>query len=216
MNKTRAIVLKTTLIRESDVLLVALSEQHGKIQLLARGARRSRKRFLGGIDVFDAGNFELTRKADSSMSYAVEQFVPGIRWKQLSSSLDALVCGAFCVELAEIFCGVDDESSGALFKPLFAALRAIDEHSEPATQIAAGAYFALLLLQHAGLDAAEGLEGKNTTWFTQMLEQQQPIVPNDSQLTAALIPLLSFIEEHGNQQLRSGKQFLQLVRQQSR
>jgi DNA repair protein RecO (recombination protein O) len=47
-----AIVLRTTEYRENDLIVVLFSLEHGRFSGIARGARRSRKRFGAALDLF--------------------------------------------------------------------------------------------------------------------------------------------------------------------
>ncbi len=50
--ETRAIVLRLQDLGESDRLVWLLTERHGRLSAVARGARKSRKRFGGDLDLF--------------------------------------------------------------------------------------------------------------------------------------------------------------------
>lgn len=56
-----ALLLKVTPFRESDAVVELITCQLGKVSLMARGARRSRKRFGGALDYLCLFNAELTR-----------------------------------------------------------------------------------------------------------------------------------------------------------
>ncbi|MBP7681913.1 MAG: DNA repair protein RecO, partial [Deltaproteobacteria bacterium] len=47
---TRAVVLRVVDYRESDRIVTLFTEQHGKVSAMARAARRSQKRFAGGLE----------------------------------------------------------------------------------------------------------------------------------------------------------------------
>ena len=47
---TRAVVLRVVDYRESDRIVTLFTEQHGKVSAIARAARRSQKRFAGGLE----------------------------------------------------------------------------------------------------------------------------------------------------------------------
>ncbi len=65
MTATRApwtgatIVLRTTGVRESDLVVVLLSADRGRVETIARGARKSRRRFPGGLPVGARGEAEV-------------------------------------------------------------------------------------------------------------------------------------------------------------
>ena len=47
--RSPAIVLVTRPLQEADLLVVLLTPQHGKIRCTARNARKSKRRFAGGL-----------------------------------------------------------------------------------------------------------------------------------------------------------------------
>ena len=48
---TSAVIIRTTPLRESDLVVAVLTPQQGKVPCIARGARRSKKRFAGGLPI---------------------------------------------------------------------------------------------------------------------------------------------------------------------
>ncbi|AIS52188.1 DNA repair protein RecO [Thermoanaerobacter kivui] len=57
--KTEAIVLKSNLISETNKIATLFTKTHGKIQAVAKGARRSKSRFINAIRPFVVGNYLL-------------------------------------------------------------------------------------------------------------------------------------------------------------
>ena len=52
---TAAIVLRVTDYGEADRIVTLLTESHGKVSALARGAKKSRKRFGAALGLFGCG-----------------------------------------------------------------------------------------------------------------------------------------------------------------
>lgn len=59
MTERLALLLKRTDFRELDVIVTLFSARYGKLQALARGARRSRKRFGGALEPIHTLDVEL-------------------------------------------------------------------------------------------------------------------------------------------------------------
>lgn len=55
----RFVVLRTTAVRESDLVVTLLSADRGRIEAIARGARKSHRRFPGGLPVGARGEAEM-------------------------------------------------------------------------------------------------------------------------------------------------------------
>lgn len=53
------IVLRTTPLRESDLVVTLYTDTHGRISALARGARRSQRRFAGTLSLMVLGRYRL-------------------------------------------------------------------------------------------------------------------------------------------------------------
>lgn len=54
-----SIVLRTTAVRESDLVVTLLSADRGRVEAIARGARKSRRRFPGGLPIGARGEAEV-------------------------------------------------------------------------------------------------------------------------------------------------------------
>lgn len=68
----KSIVLKCLTINESDVLVTVLTEDGHKVCLIAKGAKKSKRRFVGGI--FDAANvIEITYRQTLNPPFFVEE-----------------------------------------------------------------------------------------------------------------------------------------------
>lgn len=82
-----AVVLRRVAYRDSDLVLGLYSRKLGKISVLARGARNSRKRFGGVLGLFSLLEVELTAKPKSTM------------WTLVSANLSRSY-GAFATDIA--------------------------------------------------------------------------------------------------------------------
>ena len=53
------VVLKTTPLRESDLLVVLYTATHGRVAAVARGARKSQRRFAGALQLLVLGRYQI-------------------------------------------------------------------------------------------------------------------------------------------------------------
>ena len=98
MAETLGVVLRTTPLRESDLLVVLYTELHGKISAVARGARRSQKRFAGALSLLVLANWELGRKPRGDL-WSVDGAEIVREWTRLSSDVVAVAHASYIVEL---------------------------------------------------------------------------------------------------------------------
>ena len=99
--RSMAIILKTVPLGESDLLVHFYTPERGRIKGVAKGARRSRKRFVNCLDVFSRVRIEYTSPRTGDLflleSGKLEEAYPGIR-----SGFQAMSRASFMVELTEI------------------------------------------------------------------------------------------------------------------
>lgn len=62
--KTNAIVIKETIVGESNKQITVLSEEHGKMLLFAKGAKNTKSKLLAGTELFSYGEFSLFEGAN--------------------------------------------------------------------------------------------------------------------------------------------------------
>ncbi len=127
---TDAIVLHAFDYLESSRILKLATRDAGVRSVLARGARKSKRRFGSGLDLYAQGTAELHmkpgRELDTLGSFDVARFRP-----QLGSSLARFAGASAIAELSLRF--VRDAADPALFD---AIARALDEIANAATALA--------------------------------------------------------------------------------
>lgn len=112
-----AIILKTIPLGESDLLVHFYTPERGRIKGVAKGARRSRRRFVNCLDVFSRVRIEYTSRRTGDLflleSGKLEEAFPGIR-----AGFQAMSRASFMVELTEILFpwGVADAEMFALLQ----------------------------------------------------------------------------------------------------
>jgi DNA repair protein RecO (recombination protein O) len=135
--ETLGVVLKTTPLRESDLLVVLYTEVHGRISAVARGARRSQKRFAGALSLLVLAKYELGRKPRGEL-WSLENAEIVQEWTALASDVVAVAHASYVAELVgallpaeapdpealELVCALWD--SLAQGGPSPAALRAVE------------------------------------------------------------------------------------------
>lgn len=211
--ETRGIVLATTPVRDADLIITVLSPELGKISCVVRGARGSKKRFLGGFDLFDAGSFKLTRGSGEESLYNLSAVRDREPWPSLRQDLDKFSYAVYCLEITAGLAADGDSSAGELYPPLFTSLRLINRAGRAAEVRAIAVYFNLLALQLAGfnlLDAPEvAADHPNCfAWFDAMVRGSQVIVPHEpALLREGTVAVCRFTEQILGRRIRSSENF---------
>jgi DNA repair protein RecO (recombination protein O) len=92
------VVLRTTALRESDLLVVLYTNTHGKISAVARGARRSQRRFAGALSLLVLGRYQLGRRPRGDL-WSLEGAEVVREWTALSSDVVAVAHASYVAEL---------------------------------------------------------------------------------------------------------------------
>src|SRR2546423_10981472 len=92
------VVLKTTPLRESDLLVVLYTSTHGRISAVARGARKSQRRFGGALQLLVLGRYQLGRRPRGEL-FGLDGAEVVREWTQLSSDVVAVAHASYVVEL---------------------------------------------------------------------------------------------------------------------
>jgi DNA repair protein RecO len=205
-----AIVLNTTALRDADLIVTFLGKELGKACAVAKSARRSRKRFSGGIDLFDCGTFELSTNRRQDKLYLLQSIHSKEVWPGLRENLSKMSLASFCLELTNSFTVEGDAEGGTLFNPLFLSLRRLCSSANDNVSYSIAAYFALRTLKVSGfnlLDANLPLSKSTKQWFEEMASNLAPIVPNDEKVTYnGFQRLVSYVEQTLGHPLNTTKQ----------
>ena len=92
------VVLKTTPLRESDLLVVLYTATHGRVAAVARGARKSQRRFAGALQLLVLGKYQLGRRPRGEL-WGLEAADVEREWTQLSSDVFAVAHASYLAEL---------------------------------------------------------------------------------------------------------------------
>ena len=145
--RTEAIVLRAIDYGESDRIVTFCTADFGKIRGIAKGARRSRKRFANAIEPFCCSRILFSRRSPDSLALIegcdVLSHFPGIR-----SDLGKTLAASCLIDLTDQFTP-EDKKSEALFCLLLDFLRLLEE---TALTEALLRFFEIRLLRISGYD----------------------------------------------------------------
>lgn len=92
------VVLRTTPLRESDLLVVLYTDVHGRVSAVARGARKSQRRFAGALSLLVLGRYRLGRRPRGEL-WGLESADVIREWTQLSADVVAVAHASYVAEL---------------------------------------------------------------------------------------------------------------------
>jgi len=96
MESARGTVIRLTKLTESSLIVHWLTEEHGLIKTVAKGARQAKGRFAGRLDLFLEAELEWTRSRRGELHQLREVQVVDYRMELRKSYRDALLGGYFC------------------------------------------------------------------------------------------------------------------------
>ena len=174
--------------RDADLILRIICTPGGKLSLLARGARRSGRRFNDVPDIFDRGIFEYSKGKGSLLE--LRSFQPARPFSALRDDLDKLAAAAVVAEGFDLLVHENAAETGQPYEILQLGLEAISQ-AACERQVMRGCFISL-----AGLLEQSGFSDHGS--FS---------VPSANNFTL----LVARIEECAERQLRSKKAALDLI-----
>jgi DNA repair protein RecO (recombination protein O) len=144
------VVLKTTPLRESDLLVVLYTATHGRVAAVARGARKSQRRFAGALQLLVLGRYDV-RRARGEL-WSLEAADVEREWTQLASDVFAVAHASYIAELVAALLPAESPEPEAL--DVIVGLW--DSLAEGGPSPAALRYVELALLELAGHQPALG------------------------------------------------------------
>jgi DNA repair protein RecO (recombination protein O) len=97
---THAVILRSVDVAESDRILHLLVPEHGRLTAVAKGARRSTKRFAGTLDLFNHLRVSLHRRRGAAIG-RLEQAVLVHHYAPLRSDPARFALGCYLLELLD-------------------------------------------------------------------------------------------------------------------
>jgi len=107
---TPAIVLRAYPYGESDRIVSFLTEKHGKITGIAKGAKRSRKRFANSLEPFSLVDLRFQDRPHSNLVFIVAADLL-LGFDNLISSLERIAFASYMVEITDGLIGERDDNA---------------------------------------------------------------------------------------------------------
>ena len=106
---TPAIVLRSWPFGESDKIVCFLTENHGKVTGIAKGAKRSRRRFVNSLEPFSLVNLRFQDRLQRDLAFIIASDLAR-SYKQLASSLEKISFASYMVEITDGLIGEREET----------------------------------------------------------------------------------------------------------
>lgn len=97
---TPALVLRTRPYGESDRIVTLLTEQHGKLNGIAKGAKNSRRRFAGTLEPFVHVRAVFRQRPGTDLVFLVRCELLGVL-RRFTQDLDLFAAGSYVLELTD-------------------------------------------------------------------------------------------------------------------
>ena len=147
--KACAFVLHTLDYGESDRIVTFYTDEFGKLKGIAKGARRSRKRFANAIDLFSCSTITFSRKNNQGLAI-IENCDVINYYSRIRADLEKSILASYFIELTDNFT-VEGKKNPQLFQLVRDFLGLIDSGNNP-EEIAR--FFELRLLKLSGYEPA--------------------------------------------------------------
>ena len=142
--RDHAVVLRTYDLRESDRIIVMMSEQHGKVRAVANGVRKMSSRFGSRLEPLSHIDVLLSKGKDLDTVSQVEMIT---NMRGLHSDLDRITRGLAMLEAVDQL-GMEGEPTPHLYQMLVGALQWLAENDSAI--VLAAFYFKLLVAEGVG------------------------------------------------------------------
>ncbi len=124
IHKTEAILLRSLDYGESDRIVTFYTRDYGKLRGIAKGARRSRKRFANALELFCCSQIVFSRKGRDSFALIEESRVHR-HFENIRQDLEKTLMSSYLIDLTDQFTW-EDKKSAELFQSLHDFLVQID------------------------------------------------------------------------------------------
>jgi DNA repair protein RecO (recombination protein O) len=123
---TSAIVLRSWPFGESDKIVCFLTENHGKVTGIAKGAKRSKRRFMNSLEPFSSVTLRFQDRPHGNLTFIVAADLAR-SFKQLTASLEKIAFASYMVEITGGLIG-EREENPSVFQHLKDGLGYLDEN----------------------------------------------------------------------------------------
>jgi DNA repair protein RecO (recombination protein O) len=107
-------VLRATPYGESDLIVHLFTVDHGKVSALARGARKSQRRFAGALGLLVLGQYQLRQRRRGAELWSLESAHVVREWTSLATDVAAVAHASYAIELVRELLPAEQPEPAAL------------------------------------------------------------------------------------------------------
>ncbi len=142
--RTLALILKRRDFGEADRLLTIFTPGHGKLSVIAKGARKPASTKTGHVELFTRADLLIHQGRDLGLAVQAEMVAP---YLEIREDLALGAYASYVVELLDRFTAEGDEDSAPLFKLLDETLERLCHDDDPRLAVR---YYEVRLLDLVG------------------------------------------------------------------
>ncbi len=142
--RTPAIILRRFDLGEADRLLTLLTPRHGKLEVVAKGARKLTSTKTGHVELFTRADMLIHRGRELGIAVQAEMVAP---YLPLRDNLTLGAYAGYAAELADRFTNEGDDETARLFTLLDETFQRLCTEADPRLALR---YYELHLLDEAG------------------------------------------------------------------
>ncbi|MDZ4770621.1 MAG: DNA repair protein RecO [Chloroflexota bacterium] len=142
--RTPALILRRFDLGEADRVLIVLTPDHGKIDVIAKGARKLTSPRTGHVELFTRADMLVNAGRELGIAVQVELVTPNMA---LSGDLKRGGCASYAAEITDRFISPGESYPRALFDLLDATFSRIDADADPRLALR---YYEMHLLDMVG------------------------------------------------------------------
>jgi recombinational DNA repair protein (RecF pathway) len=193
------IILKVVPFGESDGIVTILTKHAGKFAVLAKGLKRSQKRFMGGLNPFDAGSFNVEERIGGKQLPVLLDITHRVFFSNLGHNLEAFAVASLGIEVVDSFSLDRDPEGGLFLVEILEMLKALDSFNEHnlgrAGIIALASKFVSRILTIAGFSDFETRSARSSELHDWLLGSKSLFpLPEEAELRALLSELVHSVE----------------------
>lgn len=125
-SQTKAIILRRINFGEADRIITVVTNDHGKLSLLAKGVRRSKSKLAGGLELFSVSDIGFIDGKSDLKTITTTRLIK--HYRKITESIQHTMCAYEFIKMVDTF--TQHSCDGDYFDLLENALESLETHHE--------------------------------------------------------------------------------------